>query len=393
VESERTLIRLGFAAALGLAMLAACGSGTGDDGGDLDGTGGEDGSDTGGASSTGGDTAAGGGTGTGGNAPGTGGLGGEGTGTGGEGTGGQGTIWPPAQRIALTAEGSCALNAENRVICWGGSSSGPWDYPEVFATNLSASRFAVTVTQLNGRGGYFSAPSDLEPVLEPMGGDKTFVKVGATLYEAAGLSATGELTLEIYNAPTAVVDGPTDPLVDVHGQHGTCGVRLSDGGLICWGTLSDDPCEAQPDHGQLNPPPGSYTQVSAGGPTFCALARDGSVACWGAGDGSTPICEGQNLHFGQTDTPDGQFVHVCAGYVHACAVRTDGSMECWGAGTVDGECGDEWDCGMAAPPPDDDFVQVACGQTHTCGLKENGKVVCWGSDTLGRSTPPPELQP
>jgi hypothetical protein len=316
--------------------------------------------------------------------------------TGGAGTGGQGPVWPPAQRIALTAAGSCALNAEGKVLCWGGSSSEPWDYPEVFATNLSASRLAVTVTQLDGRGGYFYTPGPdfaPEPVLEPFGGDKIFVKVGTSVYVGVGLSEVGAPTLERFGPSTEPVEGPTDPLVDAHGQFVSCGVRASDGGLVCWGTVSDDPCSESADHGQLDPPSGNYTQVSAGGPTFCALGRDGSVACWGAGDGSTPICEDQNVHFGQTDVPEGEYMHVCAGYVHACAVRTDGTIACWGAGTVDGECGDEWDCGMAAPPPDDDFVQVACGQTHSCGLKENGKVVCWGSDTLGRSTPPPELQP
>jgi hypothetical protein len=390
VENERALIRSGFAAALGLAMLAACGSGTGDDGGDLDGTGGEDGSDTGGTSSTGGDTAAGGST------PGAGGLGGEGSGTGGEGTGGQGVVWPPAQRIAVTAAGGCALNADNKVLCWGGSNVEPWDYPEVFATNLSASLTYVSVTEMNGRGGYFATPgADFapDPILEPFGGDETFVKVGASVYVGIGIGETGAPTLDRFGPSTEEPTGPTEALVDAHGQFVSCGVKAQGGGLVCWGTLSDDPCSESADHGQLNPPPGSFTQVSAGGPTFCALGRDGSVACWGAGDGDTPICEGENVHFGQTDVPEGEFVHVCAGYVHACAVRTDGTMACWGAGTVDGECGDEWDCGMAAPPPDDDFVQVACGQTHTCGLKENGKVVCWGSDTLGRSTPPPELQP
>jgi alpha-tubulin suppressor-like RCC1 family protein len=55
------------------------------------------------------------------------------------------------------------------------------------------------------------------------------------------------------------------------GQDFTCGVK-TDGTIACWGA---------DDLGQLRPPPGTFTAISAGDYYACALGTDGVIACWG----------------------------------------------------------------------------------------------------------------
>ena len=91
---------------------------------------------------------------------------------------------------------------------------------------------------------------------------------------------------------------------------------------------------------------------------YCALAGDGSVACWGE---AWPVDYGQNM------PPQGRYVSLSAGSDHACALERGGSVSCWGAD----------DYGQATPP-DGTFVSVSAGGEHTCGVQADGSVVCWG---------------
>jgi len=50
----------------------------------------------------------------------------------------------------------------------------------------------------------------------------------------------------------------------------TCGVRPN-GALACWGTNAD---------GQIVPPAGTFTQVSAGDFHTCGLRTNGTLTCW-----------------------------------------------------------------------------------------------------------------
>jgi len=65
--------------------------------------------------------------------------------------------------------------------------------------------------------------------------------------------------------------------------------------------------------GQSTPPPGTFTQISAGANHTCAISTDGSLICWGTIT-KVPIA--------------GPFRQVSANGL-TCAVRTDGSVGCW----------------------------------------------------------------
>ena len=91
----------------------------------------------------------------------------------------------------------------------------------------------------------------------------------------------------------------------------SCGVRTTDGTVVCWGADDD---------GQATPPQGTFTQVSAGGFHTCGVQTQGTVACWG------------NDEIGQATPPGGTFTQVSAGNSHTCGVQTDGAVACWGDG-------------------------------------------------------------
>ncbi len=90
-----------------------------------------------------------------------------------------------------------------------------------------------------------------------------------------------------------------------------CGLRVADGGIVCWG----EPLE---DLGQLEPPEGSFVFVDLAVETACGLRTSGQVACWG------------DPADGRTDAPDGVFVHLDVSDTWACAMAASGEVICWG---------------------------------------------------------------
>ena len=112
--------------------------------------------------------------------------------------------------------------------------------------------------------------------------------------------------------------------VIVAGDHHSCGIRASDGGLQCWGSNS---------FGKSSPPAlKPFIEISAGGGHVCGLLKGGALSCFGDNrDGQSKAPElGHNA---------GHYVMVSAGYAHTCALRAvdaaglarrQGRIECWG---------------------------------------------------------------
>ena len=69
--------------------------------------------------------------------------------------------------------------------------------------------------------------------------------------------------------------------------------------------------------GQLDVPTGTYTAVAVYGLYACAIADDGSIACWGNVVGTPP------------DTSTGTYSSLAAHDLHTCAIHTDGTITCW----------------------------------------------------------------
>lgn len=168
--------------------------------------------------------------------------------------------------------------------------------------------------------------------------------------------------------------------------------------------------------------------ISVGYTAACILSESGRVSCWGencvgqlatlaseAGLGTEVLTEVAGID---------DAIDLDVGGAHACAVRRDGSVWCWGAGQQ-GQLGDGmfatnqvWpgsadDCrsapvgghldrpvaGRATVAPAlrlPSATQVSAGWEHTCAVTHTGDVWCWGSndhgqlgtgDTMNRAAP------
>lgn len=125
----------------------------------------------------------------------------------------------------------------------------------------------------------------------------------------------------------------------------------------------------------------TITQISAGYTHSCALTSEGTVACWGSNTWGELGVPG----ISQSTTPvpivpppvlgTKVLTNVSAGYGTTCAVATDGTTACWGwqgASQVVGT--------IASGT----VIQVSVGRAHTCVLISTGAAACWGDNTHGQ---------
>jgi hypothetical protein len=136
----------------------------------------------------------------------------------------------------------------------------------------------------------------------------------------------------------------------------TCGIHGDDDSLQCWGTAPEE----EPSY-EFDPPKGSFTDVTGGNNSACALDTSGGVTCWGD-DTYMPL-----------DSPTGSFESIDCDFTFCCGIREEGGVACWGGSAEDAAVLATIDLNYTGS-----FAQVAVGDKG-CGLKENGGVECWKS--------------
>jgi uncharacterized repeat protein (TIGR01451 family) len=131
----------------------------------------------------------------------------------------------------------------------------------------------------------------------------------------------------------------------------------------------------------------------------CAVLEDGSVRCWGFGDGGR-LGYGNTDNVGDDEHPSAvdtvqlgvAATQVGVGELHSCALLAGGSVRCWGDG-AQGRLGtgNENDIGDTEHPSSVTPVNlggsataIAVGHGHTCALMSSGTVRCWGFHSGGR---------
>ncbi|MDF2693104.1 MAG: hypothetical protein K0S65_1487 [Labilithrix sp.] len=121
--------------------------------------------------------------------------------------------------------------------------------------------------------------------------------------------------------------------------------------------------------------------------SFCALLRDGTVACWGA-NGEGQLGRGDDA--GSIDSPTAKRVEGLSKIVsleRTCAVDADGAAWCWGMGLFL----------QAAPAfpttertpvklPFDHVSKISVGETVGCVIAER-RLRCWGSNSSAQLAP------
>ena len=213
-----------------------------------------------------------------------------------------------------------------RIVAWGITSGGSYDYGQVTDT--------------------------------PSGTD--FVAVAVGWYHSLALKSDGSIVGWGYdNHGQASPPAGTDFIAIAGGGLHSLGLK-TDGSIVGWGYDG---------HGQASPPAGTdFVAISAGVGHSIGLKNDGSVVSWGL-DGNGQVSE----------TPgDTDFVAIVAGMYFSLGLKTDGSIVGWGS---DGS-------GQATPPAGTDFVAIAAGYAHSLGLKSDGSIVGWGWDLHGEASPP-----
>ncbi|MBX7083308.1 MAG: RCC1 repeat-containing protein, partial [Nannocystaceae bacterium] len=128
--------------------------------------------------------------------------------------------------------------------------------------------------------------------------------------------------------------------------------------------------------------PGAHDLIAAGLGHTCAVRRDGTVRCWGAGTdgqlGNGVLADSLQL---VTVAGLGNVTAVAAGVRTSMALRSDGTVWRWGT---------RW--GQAAHPSDStpqqvpnltSVIAISAGQEAACAVRSNGHVWCWGSGPLG----------
>lgn len=139
----------------------------------------------------------------------------------------------------------------------------------------------------------------------------------------------------------------------------------------------------------------TFAQISAGGPTTCAITLQGAAFCWGymfgtATQTGTPMPLPGAVAFASIAVSGGNFSSSQGNVVNgvfACGVDLGGQAFCVGSNS-------SLQLGLAAPgnvsvptavATATRFRSIEVGQLHTCGVATDGRAFCWGSNVSRES--------
>jgi alpha-tubulin suppressor-like RCC1 family protein len=285
---------------------------------------------------------------------------------------------------------TCAVTTDNRVYCWGTSSSG------VLGDGTSRSQRFTPV---------------------PVAGGHRFRQVDVGLFHACALTypdpsqaycwganyygELGDGTRTDRSVPVAVKGSLLLRQVSAGANH-SCGITT---GYVtyCWGTnragqLGDSSTVLR------RPTPSRvvgahrFRSLDAGDEHTCAVTTSNRAYCWGNGRGGT-IGDGHSHYSYWPRAVLGGllFTRVTGGSDHTCGETTDNRAYCWGR-NGSGGLGDGTTTQRLTPVAvagGHVFKQVSAG-AHTCGKTDTSVAYCWGwngNGQLGDGTKTTRLKP
>ncbi len=303
------------------------------------------------------------------------------------------TVVPGIKASAVSAGGgqACALTLAKTVECWGQDTSGQLgDGTTTNSATPVAVKNLTNVTAVAAGGSHTCA-------LDSLGGMFCW---GSDVYGELGNGASGKNTN--HDTPVAVLnlDAGVDQIAA--GTEDTCAI-LHGGDLKCWGEnqdgqLGNGTTALEDAPTQVSGLSSGVDSVSPGQNHTCAIASAPvpTAVCWGIeqrGVLGNGVMTGPNLKepttvFGLRSPPaggPGGPLQLAAGFVHTCVVLTSGEVECWGAG-FEGQLGIGNTLDRDIPTPviglPTSFFDVSAvsegGQTG-CALTQALDAACWGT--------------
>ncbi|MCA9576834.1 MAG: hypothetical protein H6726_08860 [Sandaracinaceae bacterium] len=298
----------------------------------------------------------------------------------------------PVVTLGVGWDVGCAVRQNGTLACWGGCVSGQ------LGDGDDATRRATPDTL---------ALSGVTSVCVGNVASCAVAGGGVFCWGPDGVGETGQGAVGTTASSPLPVAGLTTDVAAVSCLGSTVCALRSQGDVWCWGAGAFDQLgrTGVSASGTAMAVPGvtGAMRVEAGGDHVCAVVGPArQVVCWGSNTvgqlGDPAFLIGQSSAAPRTVPGMTAVASLAASRFNTCAVRADGTLWCWGGG--DGTCvGQEW-CGRlgnnGSPSGSrspvrigslSDFSSVVGGHNHFCALRQGGQLLCWGANDQGEVAP------
>lgn len=218
---------------------------------------------------------------------------------------------PPSGTFSTVEAGSesnCAIGGDGLIQCWGLIEFGDPNPPSgPFVELSSGNTFHYCAIRSDGSVACWGS-NNVGQGSPPPG---AFTRISTYYNGSAGLRPDG--SIEFWGDTAGLTTKPGPYLDMALGEAHACAIK-PDHTLECFNMSQSI---------DQTPPSGTYQSLTIDGDTNCAIATDGTVACWGSnvwGDNS----------LGKAVPPDGHFSSISLAPQHGCGVLTNNRIRCWG---------------------------------------------------------------
>ena len=276
-------------------------------------------------------------------------------------------------QVCAGAEHSCGIDTTGRVRCWGAQDERTFSTPPPDGrewTSLDCSQDATCAVNESGELACWGLEDPKEGLIlsnAPVSitGWRT-VHMG--WHHACARDGAGSTTCwgsDVYSQLSSFPVGAQFQDLGLGRAH-TCGIRSSDGSVLCWGD--------EPGLVAVTPSPAFFVNwvgVAGGDGVACGIRFDLSRDCW------ADISDAQDQQLLSNEA--GPWRQLTIGSSFVCGIK-DSELSCVGR---------ENPFGVLASVPEAPMKFVDAGHDHACAVREwDGEVECWGRDDDGQATVP-----